>query len=499
LAIGLANVFGNRQPIDNRQSAIDNRQSTIDNRQSAIGNRQSNRQSAIRQSQSAIDSRKSAIAMSRILLLSTTTGYQLRSFDDAAAKLGVELIFGTDRCHRLDDPWQDRAIAVRFHDDEQSMRAIEEFARERRFDGVVAVGDRPPVLAARVAERLGLRGNPPEAAAASASKFETRTRLSAAGLRAPWFRRVPLPDHGRIALDDFRVQFPCVVKPIGLSGSRGVIRADTPSQLDYAIGRVRALLARKDVRALRTGLEDALMIEAYIDGRELAIEGVLTRGELQVFAIFDKPDPLDGPFFEETIYVTPSALPSEVQHDIGHEVQRAAAALGLVHGPVHAECRLTPAGPVMLEVAARPIGGLCARVLRFVPPTALTGPADGDEHSLEELLLRHTIGENVTAYLREPAAAGVMMIPIPKRGIFRRVSGEEAARAVDFVEDVRITAKADQLIEPLPEGGSYLGFIFARAPRPRQAEAALRAAHRELRFTIDSAIDVIADAPSQWE
>ncbi len=409
--------------------------------------------------------------------------------------MGVEILFGTDRCRHLDDPWQDRAIAVRFHDEPASVDAIVAAARERPIDGVLAVGDRPVVLAARVASALGIPGNPPEAAAASSNKHEMRTRMTAAGMRAPWFRRVPLPERGPVAIHDLRVPFPCVVKPLGLSGSRGVIRADTPSQLAYAIERVRALLTRKDVRIMRSGLEDVVLIEGFVEGREYAIEGVLTRGELRVFAIFDKPDTLDGPFFEETIYVTPSSLPSQVQHDIGLEVQRAAAALGLVHGPVHAECRVGHAGIVMLEIAARPIGGLCARVLRFAPPAAYAGPPVADarpieRHSLEEVLLRHALGEDLSPYLREPEASGVMMIPIPKRGIFKGVAREQEALAVPRVEDLTITAKADQLLEPLPEGASYLGFIFARGPQPRDVVAALREAHRRLQFTIDPAIDL---------
>lgn len=432
--------------------------------------------------------------MRRILLLSTTTGYQLRSFNDAADRMGVEILFGTDRCRHLDDPWQDRALPVRFHDEPASLDAIVASARERPIDAVLAVGDRPVVLAARVAAALGIPGNPPEAAAASSNKHDMRVRMGAAGMRVPWFRRVPLPERGPVAIEDLRVPFPCVVKPLGLSGSRGVIRADTPSQLAYAIERVRALLTRKDVRIMRSGLENVVLIEGFVEGREYAIEGVLTRGELRVFAIFDKPDPLDGPFFEETIYVTPSALPSQVQYDIGLEVQRAAAALGLVHGPVHAECRVGPTGIVMLEIAARPIGGLCARVLRFAPPPAYAGagaPArEVERHSLEEVLLRHALGEDLSPYMREPDASGVMMIPIPKRGVFKGAAHEQDALAVPLVEDLQITAKVDQLLEPLPEGASYLGFIFARGPQPRDVVAALREAHRRLQFTIDPAIDL---------
>ncbi len=431
--------------------------------------------------------------MTRILILSATTGYQLRSFGDAAKRVGFELMFATDRCHRLDDPWRDHAVPVRFHEPEVSLAAIVRAAEERPIDGVIAVGDRPTILAAEVASALRLPGNPPTAARASTNKRVTRERLAGAGLPAPWFFTMPLGDAGPLASGDPRLSmssrlhgaplkpsFPCVVKPLGLSGSRGVIRANTAAELDVALARVGALLSRRDVRALRSGMEDEVLIEGYIDGAEFAIEGLLTAGQLQVLTIFDKPDPLDGPFFEETIYLTPSSLPTGEQRQIATAVAEAAAALELRHGPIHAECRVTSQGVFVLEIAARPIGGLCSRVLRF---------GEGDV-SLEEVLLRHAAGEDVSSSTIEPQAAGVMMIPIPRRGLLKRFEGEARARAVPGIEDVRITAKPDQLLEPLPEAGSYLGFIFARGSEPAVVDAALRQAHRELHFVIDAPIPV---------
>jgi biotin carboxylase len=416
----------------------------------------------------------------RILILSTTTGYQLRSFGEAAAKAGIDLIFATDRCHHLDDPWRDEAIPVRFHEEEASVAAIVAASRERRIDGVLPVGDRTVVLAARAAHALGVRGNPPDAARASISKQLTRERFAAAGLAVPWFVHVP-PG----AADDARIRFPCVVKPVGLSGSRGVIRADNRDQLVAAIDRVGALLARKDVRVARTGLEDRIIIEGFIEGREFAIEGVLTDGALRAFAIFDKPDPLDGPYFEETIYVTPSTLDAAAQAAILEHVQRAALALGLTDGPLHAECRIGPAGVFMLEAAARPIGGLCARVLLF------HDAARNTTVPLEEVLLRHAAGADIEAYQREARAAAVMMIPIPKRGIFKRCDGIDRAAAVQGIEEIRITAKKDQLLERLPEAGSYLGFMFARGPNGGDLVRALEEAHARLRFRIDTPLSVV--------
>jgi biotin carboxylase len=413
----------------------------------------------------------------RILLLSTTTGYQLRSFDAAAERLGIEIVFATDRCHQLDDPWRDRAIAVRFHDEAGSLAAIDAEARRAPFDGVLSVGDRPVILAARAAAALGLRGNRPDAAAASANKRAARARFDAAGLNVPWHVAIatsaapPLPD----------VRFPCVLKPLGLSGSRGVIRADSRQAFHAAFDRIRALLARPDVRAARSGLEDTILVEGFIPGREYAVEGVVTDGALQVFALFDKPDPLDGPYFEETIYVTPSSLDPAARADVVEAVASGVRALGLTHGPVHAECRRGPQGTFLLEIASRPIGGLCSRVVRF------EGGA-----SLEEVLLRHAIGEDVSTRAQDSTASAVMMIPIPARGRLTRVGGLDDARAVPSIDEVRITAKPEQLLEQLPEAGSYLGFIFARAATAGEAEAAVRSAHTRLSFAIEPSIAVKA-------
>jgi biotin carboxylase len=413
--------------------------------------------------------------------LSTTTGYQLRSFGDGAARLGIELVLATDRCHHLDDPWRDGAVAVRFYEEQQSLDAILAAHAERPISGVIAVGDRPTGLAARVALALGIPGNPVDAAEASRSKKAMRERFGRAGMRTPWVRVLPATATAPAQMPS--ITYPCVVKPLGLSGSRGVIKVERPEDFEPAVTRVRSLLARPQVRAQRTALTGELLVEGYIEGREYAIEGLLTGGQLRVLAIFDKPDPLNGPFFEETIYVTPPDVPDDAARAIEAEVQRAAKALGLVHGPVHAECRVGPDGVTMLEIAARPIGGLCARVLQF--------EGAGQRITLEELLLRHALGEDTSRWNRETSAAGVMMIPIPRRGVFKGVGGEAAARDVQGVEDVVVTAKRDQVLEPLPEGDSYLGFIFARAPRPGDVIAALRESHARLAFDLEPELRVI--------
>jgi hypothetical protein len=426
--------------------------------------------------------------LSRILLFATTTGYQTRAFSDAAAVLGADIVFATDRCDQLDDPWRDGAIAVRFHEEDRSVDAVIDACRRRPVDGVLVVGDRPTVLAARVAERLGLPHHSPAAGSIARDKQRTRERLRDAGLLVPWFR-VHSIDESPAVIAAGVGNFPCVIKPTALSGSRGVIRADDRETLAAAIDRLRSLLAAPELRAERNPAHRFMLVEGFIPGREFAVEGIVDSGELQVLAIFDKPDPLDGPFFEETIYVTPPRASAHDQRAIVEATTRAARAIGLSNGPIHAECRVNERGVYVLEIAARPIGGLCARALRF----ERVGDATSQPPiPLEELLLRHAMGETVHGWRREQCASGVMMVPIPRRGVFRAVYGFEEAGAVDLIADIRITAKPDQVLVPLPEGASYLGFIFARGREAEAVDCALRAAHARLRFVVDPELTVLA-------
>ena len=417
----------------------------------------------------------------RVLLVAAATGYQVRSFNDAASRLGVELVLATDRCHQLDDPWRDGAVPIRFHDEAAAVRAIVEAATGAPVEAVLAVGDRPAFVGALAARALGLPGHPPEAVRTAGNKLLTRRCLRSAGLCSPWFRSVP------VALDDVAliegITYPCVAKPLGLAASRGVMRADTPAGLIAAAGRLRRLLAAPEIRALRDPDTDSMLIEEYIPGREVALEGVVTHGRLQVFAIFGKPDPLEGPFFEETVYVIPDGLSVGRRRAVVRQVAAAVHALGLTQGPVHAECRISRRGVVVLEVAARSIGGLCSRVLRFDGP-------DGSRLSLEDVMLRHALGRPVTAYRLSREAAAVMMIPVPRAGICQRVEGLDAAGAVPLVEDVVVTVKPGQRLVPWPEGASYPGFIFARGSSPGDVVAAVHAAHEQLAFRVTPEIPV---------
>jgi hypothetical protein len=413
----------------------------------------------------------------RVLLCATTTGYQLRMFDEAAARLGIELRLASDRCGVLDDPWRDHAIPVRYHDVDSSLEALQANLGASSLSGVLAVGDRPTVLAARAARAFGVRWHPPEAAEISRNKIRLRERLADAGLPVPWFRVLPPEESDARRLAP---PYPCVVKPVILSASRGVIRADTAGELNEAVTRLRRILAAPDVRGLRDPDADVILVEGFVPGSEHAVEGLMAAGRLHALAIFDKPDPLDGPFFEETIYITPSRVAAATQAAMLGAIQVAATAIGLTDGPVHAECRVHRGRVVVLEVAARSIGGLCARALAFTH--------GGGTIPFEELLLRHATGMDWQSWSRESRASGVMMIPIPAAGVYRGVDGEADALAVAGVTSVLITAKADQQLLPPPEGSTYLGFIFAAADGPGEVEAALRAAHSRLHFRIDRAL-----------
>jgi biotin carboxylase len=419
--------------------------------------------------------------MPRILLLSTTTGYQAQQFRVAAARLGYALALASDSCHALDDPWGDGAISVRFQKPQASAGKIGEFALRQPVDGVVAIGDAPVMTAALVARELGVNFHPPEAVEASRNKFLAHERFEAARMRVPWYQRFKAA--GDPVMAARAVPYPCVLKPLGLSASRGVIRADNQRQFTDAFTRIRRLLQSGEVKIMREESAGWIQVESYIPGREFAVEGIVTQGRLRPLAIFDKPEPLEGPFFEETIYVTPSRLSEAEQRTLGECTEQAVAALGLRHGPIHAELRLNEAGPWMLEVAARPIGGLCAGALRFQD--------DGRLISLEELILRHAAGEEVDTLPREAQASGVMMIPIAEAGFYEGVEGVDQAQQTPGIERIEITAKLRQKLVPLPEGASYLGFIFARGETPEYVEQALREAHAKLRFLVSAEIPVV--------
>lgn len=392
----------------------------------------------------------------RVLIVAATTGYQTRIFDEAARRIGLDVDLAIDRCWHLEGSWGEHAIPVRFESPDTAAARLA--ALEPKPDGVVAVGDKPTEVASLAAAALNLPFHPHAAVLACRNKLLARERFEAAGLRVPEYFHLPVNMEPAEAARSAR--YPCVVKPTGLSGSRGVIRADYESEFCDAVERIRRMA---DVE---------LLVESYIPGREFAVEGIVTRGRLQPLAIFDKPDPLEGPFFEETIYVTPSRESDQVKSALIQATEAGVRALGLLNGPIHAEMRYHDGGVWLLEIAARPIGGLCAGSLRF-----------DNGMSFEELILRHAVGEDVSTVRRETAASGVMMIPIPASGIYNGVSG--------VGPDTVVTAIPGQRLLKLPEGSSYLGFIFARADTPALVEEALRAAHAALEFDIAPELPVL--------
>jgi biotin carboxylase len=406
----------------------------------------------------------------RLLLLLPTRTYRTEDFVDAAHTLGVDLVCASEKPSTLEALSPDSLLTVDFGDPAEAAVRVAAWSAERPLAAVVGVDDVTAAAAAAIAQRLGLRASAPAAVAAARDKFQMRQCLAAAGVPVPRFRRIALDDNPVRAARG--VEFPCVLKPLTLSASRGVIRANTTEHFVVAFKRIVALLRRDDVTVSGDGAR-YLLAEAYVPGLEVALEGLLIRGTLHVLALFDKPDPLEGPFFEETIYVTPSRLPERVQAAIRATTSAACAALGLTEGPVHAELRVNDDGPWVLEVAARSIGGLCSRTLRF-----------GTGMSLEEIILRHALGWPIETLERERPAAGVMMIPIPRAGVLKKVHGVEEAKSTPHVEDIVISAHEGQELVPLPEGWQYLGFIFARGNSPAEVEDALRIAHSRLRFAL---------------
>jgi biotin carboxylase len=414
----------------------------------------------------------------RVLLFASKLGYQTRSFADAAKKLNVELVYVTDRCHQLDDPWEDRAIPAHFEEPAEAAQAVVEKARLTNVDGVLALGDRPAHAAAFAARSLSIPFHHPAAVEACRSKLRTREVLRDAGLPVPWFRAIalePLPEPALLG-----IEYPCVLKPLSLSASQGVIRANSREEFIAAATRIRRLLQTPEIQATREPRLGEMIVEEYLPGREVAVEALMTAGEIRVLGIFDKPDPLEGPYFEETIYVTPSRLAPQQITAIQNSLRASATALGLSHGSVHAEFRVGDGvenGVWPIEIAPRPIGGLCARSLRF---TTSTEGGIG----LEELLLRHALEMPGADAPRETQASGVMMIPVPESGIFSSVAGLENGAATPGVTEILITARIHDYIAAWPEGSSYLGFVFAVGENPELVETALRQAHEKLHFQI---------------
>ncbi len=405
--------------------------------------------------------------MARLLLILPSATYRAPDFMAAARELGVAVTVASDRAAAMSAVMGERTLTLRTSAPQAAAQAIVARAQDTPFAAIVGVDDQGVMTAAVAAERLGLRHNPPAAVARTRDKAAMREALAASNVPQPRYAVLPA---GADLLDATGVTgYPCVIKPLSLSGSRGVIRADDAAQAGIAAARVREIMADAGEAA-----DAPLLLESYLPGAEVAVEGLLRSGRAQLLAIFDKPDPLEGPYFEETLYVTPSRLPAGAQAEIERITARAATALGLREGPIHAELRVDGPRISVLEIAARSIGGLCSRALRF-----------GVGVSLEELILRQALGLDADDLGRESMAAGVMMIPIPRSGTLVEVAGQEQARDVPGIGGLEITIARGRPVVALPEGDRYLGFLFAGGPTPEAVEAALREAHAHLRITIE--------------
>jgi biotin carboxylase len=420
-----------------------------------------------------------------VLLLLPTATYRAGDFLAAAGRLGVEVLVGSERQQALAGTMGDRFLLLPLDEPERAAAAIVAHSRLSPIDAVVAVDDQGVVAAAIASRDLGLPHSPPDAVRATRDKAEMRSRLAGAGVAQARFAVVGAGGGDEaVAAAAAAIGFPVVIKPTSLSGSRGVIRADDSPAVLAAAARIRAIIAEAGAPA-----GASLLVEEFLPGDEVAVEGILRRGVLEVLAVFDKPDPLDGPFFEETIYVTPSRRSASVLANVADVTSAAALALGLTEGPVHAEVRIDRLSGTarLIEMAARTIGGRCSKVLTFA-----TG------QSLEELVLAHALGLDATQAFLPPAAAGaagVMMLPIARTGILREVGGVDSALAVAGVTGVEISATVGRRVRAIPEGDRYLGFMFARGETPQEVEAALRAGLSALRIRIDAG--TAADGPER--
>lgn len=406
-------------------------------------------------------------APARLMLVLPTATYRAAAFLHAAEAAGVEVVVASEETPTLAGRMEGRTLTLDLRDPQQSGERAAAFAARWPVDAVIGVDEASVLTAAHVAARLGVARNPVAAVAATRDKRLLRAALAAAGVPQPsWVETRWRGDPAAATAAAATVGLPCVVKPVDLAGSRGVIRADSEAQLAAAMERVDELLRRPELCG--TSADRPLLVERFITGPEIAVEGLLRDGALTVLAVFDKPEPLNGPHFEETLYVAPSRQPADLLDEAMTVSGAALRALGLRDGPVHAELRLSPAAPVFLEVAARPIGGRCSTAVRI---------RDGSRKmSLEEMIVRHACGLPLADPRLAPGGAGVLMLPVPRAGVLRGIRGLADAQAVPGVTSVEATIPIGNAIEPLPEGDRYLGFVVARGANAAEVEATLRQA-----------------------
>lgn len=408
----------------------------------------------------------------RLLLIIPTTTYRTVAFMTAAERLNIEIIVASEQPQILSNLVPDTTIKIDLHQIDKSIETVKRFYRKTPFQAVLGVDDKTVLLASHINRSLFLPDNPVKAVESTLNKYKMRRQIKTGGLPSPQFNLYSTTDNPLLISE--KTQYPCVLKPIFLSGSRGVIRADNKIQFTDAFQKITDLLLDPNVFENELQLATKILVEDYIPGNEIAIEGIVLDGELKLLALFDKPDPLEGPFFIETIYVTPSRLNLDLQRKIFQTTKKAVKILGLQYGPIHAELRINESGIWFIEIAARSIGGYCSNVLKF-----------NDQMTLEELILKSALGDDIKELKRENKAAGVMMIPIPKTGLLKSIGNLEKAKSVIGITDIIISIPLNQEVIAPPMGSLYLGFIFANASSPRQAERAIRNAYKILKINIE--------------
>ncbi|MDE0234189.1 MAG: ATP-grasp domain-containing protein [bacterium] len=404
--------------------------------------------------------------MPHVLLIVPTQTYRASDFLGAAAELGIEISVASEEELPLVAP--DRRVWIDCSRPEWSARILADHAARLPIDAIVPLDDQGVVVAARGAELIGLPHNPPAAAAATRNKAMLRRRLAQDEISQPRFGVIERGDSpSEVAA---QLGYPVVFKPLSRSGGQGVIRVDRAADADAAARRIRRILAGAGENP-----NQPILAEEFLPGGEVAVEGLLSRGRLKILAIFDKPSPPQGPYFEETVLIAPSRLPPGILGEIDHLTRRTVTALGLKEGPIHAEFRIGRDRVSVLEVAARSIGGLCSRSLRF----GLMA------ESWESLILRQALRMEMPSAVRQPGATGVMMLPIPRSGRLVDVEGAAEARDTPGITGLEITVPPGGEVRALPEGDRYLGFLFAAAPHPSEVEQALRQAFSRLRVIIE--------------
>ena len=410
---------------------------------------------------------------SAVILIIPSASYRTGPFMNAIKKLDLKVLVISDKSQVFSGKYPDNLIIINFNHWKDKSVEISKWAKNNGLKAVIGVDEESIVLAANLSNFLNVDHNSIESVLLTKNKYLMRTELKKTGLCSPWFKIFSIYESSNKIINE--ISFPCVIKPTFLSGSRGVMRVNTKKELSEGIKTLNELLSLDELRKRAGKQSDYIMIEEYIPGKEVAIEGIVSEGKLTMLAIFDKPELLEGPTFEETIIVTPSVLTKKIQYSLLETLQIVVKALGIVKGPVHAEARINKNGNYILECASRSIGGLCSKVLEFQGGI-----------SLEELILRAYLGRNIEKSKLIGNARGVMMMPTEKKGILKEIGGVKDALVVNGVTDLQITVKPGEKLQPLPKGDRYLGFIFAEGNNQEFVINALKNAWSKIEIVLEN-------------